>query len=68
MLALVMNGPFGLSILQMILIIALLGLVAGLIDRAPVIDGNFKLIIKWMCIIAAVLLFVAWLLGMAGLV
>jgi uncharacterized membrane protein len=39
-----------------------LGLIAGLIDRIPILDGNFKSIIKWICLVAAVMILIVLIL------
>jgi len=63
----VVGNPSGLGIIQLVVIVAILGLIAGLIDRAPVIDANFKAIIKWLCVGLAVILVVFALLRWAQL-
>lgn len=46
----------GLGIVQIIILLVVLGLVVGLIDRVPAIDATFRGIIKIVCIVAAILL------------
>lgn len=42
------------SLISLVLIIVVLGLVAGLSQRAPWIDPTFKAIIWWVCLISCV--------------
>jgi type III secretory pathway component EscS len=42
------------SLLALVVVIALIGLVVGLVQRAPWIDGTFKTLTWWVGVVAAV--------------
>ena len=44
------------SFLMLVILIALIGLVVGLAQAAPWIDGTFKVIIWWVGIVACVVI------------
>jgi hypothetical protein len=60
------GGGISYGLLPAIGLIIVLGLIAGLVDRIPILDANFKSIIKWICLVAAVVILIMLILRAFG--